>query len=78
MAKLPEMREHLLRLRLSLMPERTMPIFALSRATSPGPGRVCHGCLLARNLSDPLRARVLQSRRRSLSFPTFPPLLKLI
>ena len=27
MAKLPEMREHLLRLRLSLMPEGTMPIF---------------------------------------------------
>ena len=27
MAKLPEMREHLIRLRLSLMPERTMPMF---------------------------------------------------
>ena len=55
MAKLPEMREHLLRLRLSLMPERTMPIFVLY------PGLlvlvlVVFAWLLppSENLSDPL------------------------
>ena len=42
MAKLPEMREHLLRLRLSLdAGENDADLCALSRATGPGPDRVC-------------------------------------
>jgi Bax protein len=55
MAKLPEMREHLLRLRLALMPERTMPNFVFY------PGLLVLVLILfvwllspSDNLSDPL------------------------